>query len=139
MHKDPQRRREYAHEMYVRHRSKRLTYAKQYRATHGAQHAAESKARYQRAPTYWRLWSLQRKFGLSGEAYQAMLDVQGGVCAICGRPETRTRNGRVQWLCVDHDHATGQVRGLLCHRCNTAIAQLDNSGLLAAAIAYLAR
>jgi hypothetical protein len=45
-----------------------------------------------------------------------MFEAQGGVCAICGeaRPEART-------LHVDHDHATGAIRGLLCFRCNNAL------------------
>jgi len=60
------------------------------------------------------------KYGLTAAAYAALLELQGGVCAICGRPETivDTRRGIVRRLCVDHDHTTNRVRGLLCHRCN---------------------
>jgi hypothetical protein len=59
---------------------------------------------------------LLRKYGLSLDDYECMLEAQGGVCAICGeaRPEERT-------LHVDHDHVTGAIRGLLCIRCNNAI------------------
>jgi hypothetical protein len=47
---------------------------------------------------------------------------QGGVCAICSRPETRPdRSGNPQRLSVDHCHETGQVRGLLCHSCNITL------------------
>lgn len=60
------------------------------------------------------------------------------VCDICHQPETATRNGRVRMLNKDHDHRTGEWRGLLCSRCNSAIGLFsDNVGLLKAAIAYL--
>ena len=63
--------------------------------------------------------------------YKEMLESQGGVCAICGAmPKGR--------LAVDHDHATGQVRGLLCSPCNVALGFLrDDPIRLKAAIAYL--
>jgi hypothetical protein len=59
---------------------------------------------------------LKRKYGITIADYERMSEAQGGVCAICGeaRPEERT-------LHVDHDHATGVIRGLLCFRCNNAL------------------
>jgi hypothetical protein len=69
-------------------------------------------------------------YNLPPEEYQRLLERQGGRCAIC------RRNDRA--LGVDHDHATGRVRGLLCNSCNTAIGHLnDDPVVLAAAIAYL--
>jgi hypothetical protein len=47
---------------------------------------------------------------------------QGGVCAICGKPPKV--GGRR--LSVDHDHATGKIRGMLCTRCNTALGSFDD-------------
>ena len=62
------------------------------------------------------------KYGLTLNDYDAMLEEQQGVCAICGgEPDTRWR-----MLAVDHDHATGKVRGLLCMVCNTMIGRLEN-------------
>lgn len=61
---------------------------------------------------------------------------QNGGCAICvakqaGRPGARR-------LIVDHDHVTGEIRGLLCHRCNAAIGLLnDDADLVAKAVTYL--
>jgi hypothetical protein len=53
-----------------------------------------------------------KQLGVTDEQYAAMLDAQGGHCALCpSTPKTRR-------LHVDHDHATGKLRGLLCHRCN---------------------
>lgn len=53
------------------------------------------------------------KYGISLAKYNEMLQAQGGACAICLRPETRGRS-----LAVDHNHATGAIRGLLCSSCN---------------------
>ena len=54
---------------------------------------------------------LKRKYGLTLEAYQELLDSQGGGCPICGKPDPDN---------VDHDHETGRVRGILCWDCNIA-------------------
>lgn len=83
---------------------------------------------------------LRRTYGITLEEYQRMLEEQGGVCAICERPETRmNRSGTAQEvLCVDHDHETGEVRGLLCHDCNTALGKFgDDPQVILRAAAYL--
>lgn len=60
------------------------------------------------------------------------------VCDICKQPERATRNGVVRQLNKDHDHKTGEWRGLLCSRCNQAIGLFaDNTHLLQNAIDYL--
>lgn len=71
---------------------------------------------------------LREVYGLTLEEYDAMLIAQGGVCAICREEPTRS-------LAVDHDHATGQVRGLLCIRCNRAIGNLRDDPNLARRLA----
>ncbi len=81
-----------------------------------------------------------RKVGLTLERYDGMAAAQGGVCAICRRPETRlSTTGAVRrFMSVDHDHATGVIRGLLCSQCNAGIGHfLDDPALLIAAAAYL--
>jgi hypothetical protein len=56
-----------------------------------------------------------KQLGVTDEEYARLLAAQGGHCALCpNTPKTRR-------LHVDHDHATGKVRGLLCHRCNRAL------------------
>lgn len=72
-------------------------------------------------------------YGLSEETFYAMLEAQGGACAIC-------KNAKFGSIgpCVDHDHKTGEVRGILCSRCNSAIAALgDSAEGLRRALAYL--
>ncbi len=56
---------------------------------------------------------LLRNYGLTADQFNEMLDKQDGRCAVCGEPGKR--------LFVDHDHATGDVRSLLCHHCNLAL------------------
>ena len=83
------------------------------------------------------------KYGLSPEDYAAHLIAQSGVCAICLKPETMLRphtTGIADRLSVDHCHATGVVRGLLCSRCNVAVGMLgDDPVRLRAAASYLER
>lgn len=80
---------------------------------------------------------LLSRFGLTPEDYIQLLESQEGVCAICKSPEPR---GRGKHFNVDHDHLTGEVRGLLCHGCNTSLGGFkDDPELLRAAIRYLSR
>ena len=70
----------------------------------------------------------------TNEVYEATLEEQGGVCAICG---TDKPGGRGTFH-ADHDHSTGQTRGVLCHSCNVGLGHfLDNADLLQAALDYL--
>lgn len=70
--------------------------------------SAESRQRSSR-PRRWRDVP-----GMNLELFERMNAEQGGVCRICRRVDPRT-------LVADHDHATGRIRGLLCHRCNRAL------------------
>ena len=75
---------------------------------------------------------LKKEYNMTLADYDRMLEEQGGQCAICGTAEV---DGR---FCVDHNHATGEVRGLLCNGCNSGLGQLgDSISNLASAIAYL--
>ena len=71
---------------------------------------------------------LKRDFGLTLDDYKSMAKAQGNRCAICRQRETvRGKSGRIKDLCVDHDHKTGQVRGLLCSRCNRTLGLCDDN------------
>jgi hypothetical protein len=101
-----------------------------------ARKRADSKKNYARL----RANRIKAQFGLTTDGYNAMVVAQGGLCAICRRPERANgSNGeRPRQLSIDHDHVTGKVRGLLCQKCNIAIGQLDdNPERLDAAAAYL--
>lgn len=76
-----------------------------------------------------------RRYGLTLEDYVQKLAEQHGRCALCGcEPDTTRRHD----FAVDHCHATGRIRGLLCRRCNVGLGHFEDSPeLLANAIAYL--
>lgn len=76
---------------------------------------------------------VEKVYGISDEEYARLFKLQGGRCAIC-RNKTRTIR-----LAVDHDHKTGEVRGLLCKRCNHELlgAGHDSVSMLWKAITYL--
>jgi hypothetical protein len=76
-----------------------------------------------------------RSYGISTEEYDQMLLDQNGVCYICNKKPSDKRA-----LDIDHNHETGEVRGLLCSQHNRAIGLFDDSiNLLAKAIEYLSR
>lgn len=75
-----------------------------------------------------------RRYGLTPEQYDALHKAQEGVCALCRLPEPVVSKR----LAVDHNHATGKVRALLCSNCNTGLGNLkDNPELLERAAAYV--
>jgi hypothetical protein len=75
-----------------------------------------------------------RRYGIEPDEYDRRFEQQGGVCKICLRPEPVARKG----LSVDHCHLTGQIRGLLCTKCNSGIGLLeDDPNLIRRALDYL--
>jgi hypothetical protein len=84
---------------------------------------------------YW----YRSRYGISLGDYAEMLEIQHGVCKICHKPETAKNNrGEIRSLSVDHNHTTGQARGLLCHNCNGLLGKAqENIMILQNAIFYL--
>jgi len=84
-----------------------------------------------------------KMYGLSIEQYNALLNKQNGVCAICSREckvqSKRFKEGKSNRpLIIDHCHKTNKIRGLLCSNCNIMIGMAeDNINLLQKAIDYL--
>lgn len=101
------------------------------------------KAEYRSSPNkrdVERNGALLYKYGITLDDYNKMHEQQGGVCAICQRQERvkDVRRGTLRKLSVDHCHATGKVRALLCSDCNTTLGKLnDNPTLFETAAAYL--
>lgn len=78
---------------------------------------------------------LKFHYDVTAEQYAAILAAQGGVCAICRRPNETARTKR---LFVDHNHTTGRIRALLCHSCNAGLGYFrENFLILERAAAYL--
>ena len=81
---------------------------------------------------------LKGDYGITLADYDRMFKQQKGRCKICNQSETRKIKGVIFRLCVDHNHKTGKVRGLLCTRCNLIIGHAkDNMEILQNTINYL--
>lgn len=93
------------------------------------------KAKWHLKPKYRELaknWRLKNVWGMDRRTYDKMVEEQGGVCAICKCPDPRNQ------LCIDHNHRTGDIRGLLCHRCNRGLGIIrDDVNVLYDFIKYL--
>jgi Autographiviridae endonuclease VII len=124
--RDPVRASEYAKDYYRKNRDR-------VRARQRAQLATVPQELKQRRQKYS---SLKHKYGITESEFNTLLIQQNGECAICGGgPSSKCID-----LFVDHCHATGKIRGLLCRNCNMALGFLqDSRKLLKKADRYLSR
>ena len=74
-----------------------------------------------------------RKFGLTLEQYNKLLEKQNNCCAICGKHQSELKRA----LAIDHNHTTGKIRGLLCYKCNLGLGYFNNKNILNNAGSYL--
>ena len=96
--------------------------------------ALNKKHRDGRTVEQKREYLLRSAYNMTLQDYDDLFELQDGKCAICGLPEINKR------FCVDHDHGTGEVRGLLCDNCNKALGHFfDNTENMKNAITYLKR
>lgn len=96
----------------------------------------ENKHRFKKPmdKKYLREYVLKTKYGITLEEYNRMFNEQQGCCAICNTHQSDLTKA----LSVDHNHDTGEVRGLLCNRCNVALGYMnDDAKLLLNASQYL--
>lgn len=92
------------------------------------------KSQVKYSKEYYRESAVRLKYGLTEKEYNKIYKDQNGKCAICGMPESELKKK----LCVDHDHKTGKVRGLLCTLCNQALGSFkDNQSNIENALYYL--
>lgn len=97
--------------------------------------AAQQARRYRKNPTAevarTQNWFRARKYGITSTEFEALVAASGGHCQLCGDPFTRTPH-------IDHNHSTGEVRGLLCSPCNVGLGFFrDNTNRLKLAIQWI--
>lgn len=114
-------------------------YQKQYRSERREQMVKYSQAYKLRHPDRVRDQWYRTNYGIGLAQYEAMLADQGGRCAACQEvPPSDAKKASQRMLNVDHDHETGEVRGLLCSRCNRILGFAeDRPAVLLALVAYL--
>jgi hypothetical protein len=111
-----------------------LDYKREYRKKHREEEIVKQREYYYENREQHADRRLQRIYDISLADYDEMLEAQGSGCAICGK--TPEENGRR--LSVDHDHETGEVRGLLCTDCNVSLGRFnDSSEVCRQAMLYL--
>lgn len=132
----------YRYECKVCYNARSREYARNNKELIKVRNAAKAEARqaYYQSPAgieSSRRAHLKRMYNITLEEYNKMSDTQDHKCAICGGEEMNYKN---KVLCVDHNHITGEIRGLLCGTCNIAIGHFkDNIRLLEQGIQYLNR
>lgn len=118
----------------------RARYRKKMKSEEGAQALRDRAKRWRDAhpdkvKELLRRANLRRYYGITPEQYDQLFEKQRGRCAICG---TRNAGGKGSVFRVDHDHATGLVRGLLCNECNLGLGKFaHDKRRLSKAIDYL--
>lgn len=122
---------------YAKTRKSDIERVKAWQAANRERHLANLRARHARPEVkrHERDMHLRRNYGMTIEEYDELLAEQGGVCAICEKPPRSDIS-----LHVDHNHETGQRRGLLCWPCNSAIGNAgDDPARLNALASYLVK
>ena len=120
---------EYNAKWYQQNKEKRNAQILEYKKTkpEGWQKAIGQKAHF------------KKRYNITPQEYEAMLEAQNYKCAICNKnAEDNKRGNKIQSLNIDHCHKTKQVRGLLCHQCNSGLGHFkDNTEFLLKAVDYL--
>jgi len=95
------------------------------------------KANKERINAYRKAWSLKRNYGVTREQYDSMMEAQGHRCLCCKAPFGLLKASQPH---LDHCHATGRIRGILCCQCNQVLGFAhDSASILLACARYLRR
>jgi Autographiviridae endonuclease VII len=138
---DKEKQREYWRKYQRSEKSK--AYKRSHSKANRPKLAEQQRARIAKDPqkykTYFRNLHIKKTYGITGEQYDVAVAAQDGKCAICGRMPNG-ENHVEQRLVIDHDHETGDIRGLLCNNCNSGMGIIgDSEEHLQAALDYLVR
>ena len=120
---------EYHAKWYAKHKEKRLKQIAEY-VSDKPKEWIQAKGRKHH---------LKRQYNITPQEYETKLASQDYKCAICGKDASdNKRGGKLDPLHIDHCHKTKQIRGLLCHTCNSGLGHFkDNTEFLLKAVDYL--
>ena len=135
----------YRRRYYERNKAKYLAWRRAYVKRHSERINAMQREWRRKNPAKAQLRDLRHRlkqdYGITMDAFNAMMKAQKGRCAICRKlPPNGRKKGQWRRLCIDHCHNSLRVRGLLCQQCNVGIAMFqDNPALMLRAIDYIRR
>lgn len=133
--RNPERARETDRVLYAANREKYTARAKAWRASNPEQSRSMSRRAHYRRKDVARAQKRMRKYGITPEQWDELFIRQGYKCAICSSSEPGATGKH--WA-TDHCHKAGQIRGILCAKCNTGLGLFgDDIGRLRTAIGYL--
>jgi len=113
-------------------------YAKDWHDKHRESSRKSARKYYQSNSEKIKAYNLMRRYGLTLEDREILLEKQGGGCAICGVKKAIQTSGKFGEFSVDHNHTTGKIRGLLCPGCNVGLGYFkENPDSLLKAVEYL--
>lgn len=128
-------RKEYQHKHYLANKEKYNAQARSWRLAN-LDRSRKYKKEWEKLNRHksGHVHEIRKNYGITIEQYNSLFENQKGACAICGKHQTQ----EFRRLTVDHCHATGVIRGLLCSVCNRALGLFrDNPELLNKAVEYL--
>lgn len=102
----------YGHKYHKENAEKRNAYSREWQRKNPEKYRERQKKNR-------KLYALRHTYGITLDDYTRLFDEQGGRCAICGRDLNECK------ACVDHDHSTQEIRGLLCSRCNNFLGWIE--------------
>lgn len=136
----PEQKKEYQANYYKKHLEQAKEAGRLYRKTEKYKELRREyrkKHPWRNSKEYDRMYRIKKIYNLSPEAHSEMIMTQGNCCAICG-DQFREKKTKHKHPCVDHDHKTGKLRGILCSSCNLLIGYAnDSEDVLEKAIKYL--
>jgi len=126
---DPAKRRAITKKYYHAHKELAQARCKAWKEKNREKHLAQQRQWHKEHPAPHRTFEQYRSYqlksyGLSLYDFEHIYQIQNGKCAICQEKSDKI-------LCVDHDHSTGKIRGLLCRHCNTALGLIKDNSVIA--------
>lgn len=144
MYKNEEKKREYNRRYKKEHKEQINAYNKVYKKTkkgievaknYAKNYYSSHKEKYQKI--HWRKASYKKNYGITPEQADDLFSKQNYKCAICGK--SLIGLNRLGKGCIDHNHKTKKVRGILCRSCNNGLSWLENEEFMRKAVLYLGR